>query len=106
MLRRTLIVIAVLLMAGGIGLRLAGAPGWNLVLMGAVLALALVFERWRYRTGDATDADRWRRTEERFEDPESGQVMEVLYDPATGQRRYVKAGAAPGAPKSDELGRS
>jgi hypothetical protein len=94
--------MALLLIAAGIVLRLVGtgAPAWNLIAMGAVLGLALVFERWRYRGSDVLGASGWHRTEERFEDPESGQIMEVLYDPATGQRRYVKASDAPSGPES------
>jgi hypothetical protein len=99
MLRRALIAVAFLLIAGGIGLRLGG-----MTAMGTVLALALVFERWRYRGSDGPGSNRWRRTEERFEDPESGQIMEVLYDPATGQRRYVKASAPQTGPATDTRG--
>jgi hypothetical protein len=95
--------MALLLIVGGIVLRLigTGAPAWNLIAMGAVLALALVFERWRYRGSDVPGGGGWHRTEERFEDPESGQIMEVLYDPVTGQRRYVKASDAPSGLESD-----
>jgi len=98
MLRHALITIAVLMSVVGVVLLGAGvpSPGWNLLVMGAVLLLALLFERWRYR-GAASGSGRWHPTEERFVDPESGEVMEVQFDPATGQRRYVKraAGAQP-----------
>jgi uncharacterized protein (DUF58 family) len=92
MLRRALLWIATLLAMGGLVLLVAGvpAPGVPFLLAGGVLLLALVFERWRYRSEPAADGGRWHRTEERFEDPESGQIMEVQFDPATGQRRYVR----------------
>lgn len=91
MLRRALMAVGALLAAGGLALAVSGhrAPGSNLLLTGAVLLLALVFERWRYRS--AAKGGRWTRTSERFEDPESGQIIEVQFDPATGQRRYVKS---------------
>jgi hypothetical protein len=94
-MRRTLMAIAVLLMAGGVMLLITGyrAPGSNLLVTGSVLLVVLVFERWRYR-GPA-GGGRWRATDERFEDPESGEVIEVQFDPATGQRRYVKAAEQP-----------
>ncbi len=50
-----------------------------------------MFERWRYRSAAGDGGRGWQRTGERFEDPESGQVMEVLFDPSSGQRRYVEA---------------
>ena len=31
-------------------------------------------------------------TRERFEDPATGETLEVLYDRASGERRYVRAG--------------
>jgi hypothetical protein len=47
---------------------------------------------WPRRRGHA-HADRpetgWTRTEERFRDPSSGQIMRVWIDPADGARHYV-----------------
>jgi hypothetical protein len=37
----------------------------------------------------------WRATDERFIDPETGRLVTVWYDPATGDRRYVDDGEAP-----------
>ena len=34
----------------------------------------------------------WRATEERFVDPESGELVTVWFDPTTGERRYVADG--------------
>ena len=57
---------------------------------GLVLLFALVVERWRYKpvTGRPPGAD-WVPTNERFVDPESGKLVTVFYQPATGERRYV-----------------
>lgn len=61
-----------------------------LVVNGAIITGALLFERGRYRPQITRGHDEgWQLTGERFVDPTSGQLMEVRYDPATGQRDYV-----------------
>jgi hypothetical protein len=92
-LRAALFVLSAILLAAagwstiagcslGVVLRL-GVPGF-------VLLLALVVERWRYKpvTGHPPRAG-WVPTNERFVDPESGRLVTVFYQPATGERRYV-----------------
>ena len=64
-----------------------GASGAELLALGALGILGTVFERWRYRKHLPPSA-RWEPTAERFEDPATGEVMEVLYDPVSGERRY------------------
>jgi len=66
-------------------------PGIYLICVGAAIVLGTAFERWRYRNAPPTGA-RWERTAERFEDPATGETMEVHYDRASGERRYVRAG--------------
>ena len=66
-------------------------PGIYLICVGAAIILGTAFERWRYRNAPPTGA-RWERTAERFEDPATGETMEVHYDRASGERRYVRAG--------------
>ncbi len=83
----------------------AGAAGAWLVIVGMVLMIAAVLERWRYRSesadraglpigpggGEPTDQpldDRFRRTEEIFVDPTSGRRMRVWLDGSSGERRY------------------
>ena len=56
--------------------------------VGVAILLGTAFERWRYRKAAPAGA-RWERTGERFEDPATGEVMEVQYDRASGERRYV-----------------
>ncbi len=71
-------------------------PGIYLVCAGAAIILGTAFERWRYRNAPPAAA-RWERTAERFEDPATGEAMEVHYDRASGERRYVRMGeSAPG----------
>ena len=92
MLRTALLVFAALLTAaGGIGL-LFGYPVWMPALWGVLLLICVLFERWRYRHAQADGRGKWERTGERFVDPESGEAMEVLYDPVSGERRYVRVG--------------
>ena len=94
MLRAFVIALALLLIGGGVALiaRGIGPPGWQALGFGLLLGIGTLFERWRYRGPKASPAARWQRTGERFLDPTSGKPVEVLYDPATGERRYVEEG--------------
>ena len=89
-LRTAILALATLLALIGAGLLWAGRvqPGVQLLAGGVLALLATVFEQWRYRKRLPPSA-RWQPTGERFEDPATGQPMEVLYDPLTGERRYV-----------------
>jgi hypothetical protein len=94
----------------------ARGPSIYLICVGAAIILGTAFERWRYRPkspgaildgakrrarrAEAQDGPsnapptgaRWERTAERFEDPATGATMEVHYDRASGERRYVREG--------------
>jgi hypothetical protein len=80
------IAVAVGALLVGTGIR---GPGIYLICVGAAVILGTAFERWRYSNAPPTGA-RWERTEERFEDPVTGETMEVHYDRASGERRYVR----------------
>lgn len=85
---------ALLLVLAGLVLRPFGS-GLALVIIGALLVLGLVFEqRYRGARPDLRPGPGWQRTGERFRDEESGQWMEVWFDPRTGERRYVIADQA------------
>jgi len=100
MLRIALLIVALALLAAGLALRLRGAAdAFPLIAWGLVLALAVVFERWRYRSRDAGRGGPWEVTGERFIDPESGAAMHVLYNPRTGERRYEPAVPADRPPR-------
>jgi len=72
----------------------AGYGGVQVLIFGAIFVLGTLFERWRYNNKNAAaDAD-WQVTAERFVDPETGKVMEVLYDPRSGERRYREIGSS------------
>ena len=98
-------VAGALLMVGG----LVAAVGWRApdglwaAVTGAVVLVAVVLERTRYRSeaaepsaerpgpggGEhAKPADPFRPTDEVFLDPTSGKRLRVYLNPATGERRY------------------
>jgi hypothetical protein len=96
MLRAFVIGCGVVLVLGGLALIVALPKGWpagaELVVFGVLVLIGTIFERWRYR-GRVNRASRtWQATEERFRDPISGELLEVAYDPATGQRDYRPVG--------------
>ncbi|HEX5459469.1 MAG TPA: hypothetical protein VFX20_05810 [Steroidobacteraceae bacterium] len=77
--------------AGALLLFGAGSRGSGVYLLcaGAAVILGTAFERWRYHDAPPAGAS-WERTGERFEDPATGEIMEVHYDRASGARRYVR----------------
>jgi hypothetical protein len=85
-----------------IGLLFAGAaialaalrcyPAAGMLAVWAVIFLGgLAVERWRYKKllGAAPPGPDWQATEERFVDPETGRLVTVYFQPATGERRYI-----------------
>jgi hypothetical protein len=100
MLRTIVIAVAALFTCVGIGLIVCGvhAPGWQVLIFGVIVLIGTLFER-HYRGVQEPRNGTWQRTEERFIDPSSGEPVEVLFDPSTGERRYV-AGESRGAKDS------
>jgi hypothetical protein len=98
MLRTVVIVAAAILTCVGVGLMVCGvhAPGWQALVIGVIVLIGTLFERWRYRHIEEPPAGDWQRTGEQFIDPSSGDPVEVMFDPSTGERRYV-AGKSSGA---------
>jgi len=101
MLRRVVIGVGIIYLVAATVLLLAIHAGiWTaayLALNGAVIAGAVLFERGRYRPRIAAGKGVWQPTGERFIDPISGQLTDVHYNPATGQRNYVPADDPPPA---------
>ncbi|HEV3152806.1 MAG TPA: hypothetical protein VGZ02_03270 [Candidatus Baltobacteraceae bacterium] len=91
MLRIFVTVLGVALIAGAaavaIGLPQIWPLGAQLFVLGALVLVGLVFER-HYRGRVAAPSARLQKTGERFIDPVSGKLTEVLYDPSTGERVY------------------
>jgi len=90
MLRWTLLIIGVILIVAGMVFRSGSGfiPWLQFLIVGMVLVLAILGERWRYQRKQQHERGMWQRTGECFEDPETGVVMEVLYNPHSGERRY------------------
>ena len=92
MLRAAVLLFATVLTATGAVLFLKGitVAGIQAGGIGILLILGTLFERWRYTRNDEPGGKRWEATGERFTDPTTGKIVEVMYDPATGERRYVE----------------
>ncbi|HEY7024796.1 MAG TPA: hypothetical protein VH371_07545 [Candidatus Limnocylindrales bacterium] len=102
-------VIGALMMLAGAFLFVLVGPligGW-LIVSGAVLVVAVIIERSRYRSqaaerthmtpgpggGEPGPVDsRFRPTDEVFVDPTSNRRMRVYVDSSSGERRYVAEG--------------
>jgi hypothetical protein len=91
MLRNVVLGFAILILGIGVLLLFAQpANAFPLLVFGILLTLGTVFERWRYKAAQTPQTARGSATGERFIDPETGVLMEVYYDAATGERSYVK----------------
>ena len=92
MLRIILIGLAALAVIGAVGLLVSGvavstaAVIW-IIVEAAILLLALLLERGRYRPKPSPGP--WELTPERFQDPTTGRWIRVEYNPRTGERRYL-----------------
>jgi hypothetical protein len=93
MLRTVVIAGAAILVCTGIALLACGVqvPGWQALVIGVIVLIGTLFERWRYRQIEQPPKEQWQHTGERFLDPSTGQPVEVMFDPRTGERRYVAA---------------
>ena len=91
MLRRILIVYGVICLIGAVILL---AVHVTIVLViylafnGLIITAGILFERSSYRTKADTTQGKWQSTGERFNDPTSGKMIEVFYNPQTGERDY------------------
>ena len=93
MLRKVLVVL---------GLLLLGAAGYmvaqhrymflpQLLILGLMLTVGIVWERWQYKPPQSGRPDpHWQATGERFVDPQSGKTLEVYFDPRNGESHYLE----------------
>lgn len=91
MLRTAVLVLGLLILGAGLlllAVRPAAAP--PALVFGGLLTLGTVFERWRYKWTVSSREARGQATGERFVDTKTGALIEVYYDPATGERSYVE----------------
>jgi hypothetical protein len=108
------LAVGLVMLLVGLAFLVVGGPvrsvaAWWLIVAGGVVTAAVLLERTRYRS-DATDRrgepvgpaggepsgthlePRFKRSDEVFADPTTGQRMRVWIDPATGERRYLAEG--------------
>ena len=63
---------------------------WILILDGALIVGGTIFERGRYKPKIDLESGKWTETGENFQDPTTGKLMKVVFNPATGERDYVE----------------
>lgn len=92
MLRNLLLAAAAIGLVGALAGAFSAPDSWPMALVSLLILIGVAAERFHYRgSADARpDAD-WQHSGERFRDPETGRIVEVDYDPATGARRYREA---------------
>ncbi len=91
-MRNVLLVIGLVALGlAALAVVLGYADLWVLIVWAAILVLALIVERFRYKAlQSGTPGPGWQRTNERFVDDETGKTVTVWMDPRTGERQYVK----------------
>jgi hypothetical protein len=90
-MRIVVIAIGSFLLGIAIWTGVTSGPSWPASVIPAVfgvLILASIFFEKRYR-GARGNAASWQPTTERFIDPTNGKLVEVRYNPQTGERAYV-----------------
>ncbi len=95
MLRRILIAYGVLCLIGAVILLVAHvtiAFVIYLAINGLIITGGILLERSSYRSKADTTQGKWQSTGERFNDPTSGKIVEVYYNPQTGERDYRESG--------------
>lgn len=86
--RAFLVIVGVCALLFGLYmLRFIGLGALPPIIAGIVLLLGTIFEG-RYRPRIHANAAGWQATGERFVDPASGKLVDVYYNPATGERQY------------------
>jgi hypothetical protein len=93
LLRAGVLVVGGVMLAAAAFAALAGcrpALVIPLAVWGVIFAGGVLIERWRYQPlADGRPGRDWQATPERFVDPETGRLVTVFLNPATGERRYV-----------------
>jgi hypothetical protein len=93
MLRAVLFAIGVVLLIAASAAAFAGCRTVPLAAIGAILTLAVLFERYIYKPiRPEPPGPGWEQTTERFIDPRTGLSITVYFNPRTGERRYVGGG--------------
>jgi hypothetical protein len=90
------LVLAGLAAIGGVLMQAAGKDGggFPLFVLAALIAVGTVFDAG-YLERRRGPRGIWQLTAEREIDHQSGQILEVWYDPISGERRYLPTGERP-----------
>ena len=94
MLRDLLQGFTILLSVCAVVVTVIVPPAWPFLLAVAILAVGVFYERTLARGGSVPEGAGWQPTAERFRDPESGAMVTVWFNAATGERRYIEDGGA------------
>lgn len=85
--------LALAAIAGGLLLVRAGG-GIPLIVLGSIILLTVFLEPRYRKSGTSPPGPGWQQTSERFRDEESGEWLEVWFEPQSGERRYVPVSSA------------
>jgi hypothetical protein len=80
-----LLALALLLVVSLVLVSVGALPGWSVLVSAVALGAAVLFERRGYQPR-VPDPSALRPTDERFQDPTSGEPLEVWEDPCPGAR--------------------
>lgn len=88
--------IAGLAVTSGVWMQFASADGsgFPLFMFAALVVVGTMFDAG-YLARRRKTSGPWQRTTEREVDHQSGQILEVWYDPHSGERRYLPVGQSP-----------
>ena len=93
-MRAAILTVGILLLLAGVFL-LDESVGISLWLfgVGGAITVGTLLERVIYKPLlSGSPGPGWVKTAERFVDPDTGQPVDVFYNPATGERQYVSQG--------------
>jgi len=86
--RQWALAAGLLIAIGGIAVFASGG-GPVLMIVGVVVLVTAAIEPIYGRPGTRPHDGQWRPTDEKFVDPETGKLVTVWFDSASGERRYV-----------------
>lgn len=92
MLRIAVGIVAGIALLAGLFLAFANLVFLELAAAGAIVLAGVLFEARRYQARSSGRSRRWQDTDERFIDPTTGHLMQVRFDPQSGDRDYVDLG--------------